>query len=1428
VPDERKQFRVLYRDFLVRMVDLEILSANGDIGKLLVQFTALLAAFSLTFAMGTVSKYVTSTLPHAVLAMRAHTEEEFLIAATMAIAGLFSVLAWNTVLPTRRDCLVLGVLPVRVRTIFAAKVAAMATALGVSVTAINIFTGLYFPFIATPERAGALDTMRTFGAYWLALFAAGALVCFGLLALQGLAAQLLSYRLFLRVSGLLQLASFFGILGLFFLKPPYPNPRFDAWMPSFWFFGLFQSLNGSGGFNALAMRAVQSLALVSTIAAVTFAMAYRRSIRKIVEQPDIAPADRSRPSARVGTWLARKLLPRSIDRAILLFTARGLARSRQHRLLLAAYMGIGLAIAMAYAREYLYGPMNFDAIRLHAPWNQPNVPFLVGSLVLLFFALIGARAVFAMPIALTANWIFRVTAVHSPAAYFRAVRKSLFALAALPVWIGAGILFFGIWPPVAALQHVALMVVVGVLVVEKSLRWFRKIPFACSYLPGKANLHVRLGAYGAGFLFVADKGVELEFWTMHGATRFAVLFTILLGAALWARRRTIEAAGAKAAAIQFEDLERPELNSLDLRRDGAWSKEEAYIDRDDGGGPPASGGSGLGGGGLIGLGLRDPAPVPKEPVPLGTRIEQAFADLCYGLRVLAKAPAFSAAAVALIAMGIGGNVTIYSLVHGVLSKPAPCVRADGLVSMGVSVDGQLDAPGHSFADYVDFAAATRSMRSLAAIDPGRFTMDTPDGGRYRMRAQSISAGYFDMLGVHLAMGRTFTAAEMNGSAPLACILAYHVWENQFGRARDILGRTVLLNGQAATIVGVGERGFYGAGFAPNLEIALPLTPRDMSRSLRRLQLIGRLAPGFSIEAAQSEFDAISRRLEALYPDTNRGRRVVLAPYTATAFGPNSGRQARFFMAILTAVGMLTLLVVCANVANLMLARAATRQREMAVRLSMGASRSRVLRILFAEGLALSLPAAGGAFLSAEWATRALLRFAPALESGAQMLANLTPDWRVGMYAVLLAIASTVAFTLAPALQAWRQNLLPWLKSGEQCVIQGRSRLANLLVATQIALCFVLLTGASMTRQSLQLIDTHDLYFTKDHLLLASIDTSGVTAGGAQNLSLLERLRQRIGALSGVVSASYAIVAPPRAASGLQVESGTATLTADGNFVGPDYLETLGVPVLSGRGALETSAAGGPAMAAINRKLAEALWPGQSAVGRTIRVDGAPAQVVGVVPDGAFSAIGPGGGIAGVGKSERGNFLFVGLRAAANSPGQMILHVRYAGSFQTIAPAVREAIRQTDARVASFHIRTMDADWAELTSPVRFISALLAVFGAGSLLLAAIGLYAVASFYTARRTREFGIRLALGASPRHMQQGVLTDAMLLAGSGVVVGAALSAAAGRALGALLFGMSAADPATWVRATLLLGAVSVLAAYLPARRATKTDPMAPLRME
>ncbi|HLK67256.1 MAG TPA: hypothetical protein VKU19_27665 [Bryobacteraceae bacterium] len=585
MPEERRQFGVLYRDFLLRLVDLELLSAAGDVQKLLGQFGAMLAAFSFTITVFTFPALATARLPYGRLVDAVRIEEEFLIATTMAIAGLFSVLAWNAVFPDRRDSLVLSLLPVRTRTIFLAKIAAIATALGVCVTAVNIFTGFTFPFLASPPAAGFVGSLRNLGAHWLAMGASGLFVCCSLLALQGVAAQLLSYRMLLRVSSFLQLAAFFFTLGLYFLKPSFASVStadspLSVFLPSFWFCGLLQVLDGVRDplFTALAERALWSLVAVCGIAVGTLGLAYQRNIRRIVEQPDIAPADRSRKPTRIGSFLAGKLLARPIERAILLFTARTIGRSRQHRLLLSAYAGIGLAIALAYARDFLYGSSSREAAFRDLRYNQVNGPFLVGSLVLLFFAVIGARAIFAMPIALRANWAFRITAVHSPAAYSLAVRKSLYALTVTPIWLLSALLFFAIWPWRFAWQHMAVMAISGVLMVEVGLHGFRKIPFACSYLPGKAKIHTKLGTVGIFFLAAASMGVRLEFWALHKATAFVVIFGILVAFAIAAWRRSVEFAHSPANQLQFEDLPPVDVASLDLRADGMWSREEEYVD----------------------------------------------------------------------------------------------------------------------------------------------------------------------------------------------------------------------------------------------------------------------------------------------------------------------------------------------------------------------------------------------------------------------------------------------------------------------------------------------------------------------------------------------------------------------------------------------------------------------------------------------------------------------------------------------------------------------------------------------------------------------------------------------------------------------------------------------------------------------------------
>jgi hypothetical protein len=579
-PDERAQFRALYRNFIARIVDLELLSSRGDIGKLLAQLMAIVAAYNFTVALCFAPRFGVARIAQEKLMFFAWNDVEFLIATTLAIAGLFSVLAWNAVLPDRRDCIVLGLLPVRTRTIFAAKIAALGAALGIAVAAGNVFTGICYPFIVA-RTPGMLAVFRALLAYWTATAGAGLFICWALIAVQGVAAQLLPRRTFLKLSSFLQIAALFVIVGVYFIEPPLPvTPAMRAstvhglftYVPSFWFFGLFQKLNGADdpAFTALAGRALWSIAIACTAAAGSFAVAYGRSMRKIVEQPDITPGYRRRWSLPLSG-----LLGRPFDRTVLLFIARTFARSRQHRLMLSVYVGIGLGIALVYAKDLLYGRARsmwdpiYARLNPHESWNQVNIPLLVSSLVLLAFAVIGARAVFALPATLPANWMFRVTAVQGPAAYFFAIRRALYCLTAVPVWIASALFYFAVWPLTAALEHLAVLFTLGATLIEVSLHGFRKLPFACSYVPGKTNIHVKLGIWSVLFLFVTDRGAAIESWAMERPERFIVFSAILLVIAAWARRRTSDFASTPYDDLQFEDALPAAVDPLVLLNENA-------------------------------------------------------------------------------------------------------------------------------------------------------------------------------------------------------------------------------------------------------------------------------------------------------------------------------------------------------------------------------------------------------------------------------------------------------------------------------------------------------------------------------------------------------------------------------------------------------------------------------------------------------------------------------------------------------------------------------------------------------------------------------------------------------------------------------------------------------------------------------------------
>ena len=395
-------------------------------------------------------------------------------------------------------------------------------------------------------------------------------------------------------------------------------------------------------------------------------------------------------------------------------------------------------------------------------------------------------------------------------------------------------------------------------------------------------------------------------------------------------------------------------------------------------------------------------------------------------------------------------------------------------------------------------------------------------------------------------------------------------------------------------------------------------------------------------------------------------------------------------------------------------------------------------------------------------------------------------------------------------------MLPWLKAGEHGVAAGRARLANLLAGAQLALCVVLLTSAGLASRSLYLIGTADLHFAKDHLLLLNVNTSGAAQGARQNMALLERLRQKLSVVPGVTAASYGSSVPPSNFGGwegmAQAQGTGQSASAAGMDVGPRYLETLGVALMAGRAISEDDVMGGRRVAVINRHLADALWPKQSPLGRVLTLFGEPAEVIGVTVNAAFATM----------QGGSSNYLFLPERQNGSRAGGRVLYLRYAANEAGVAGAARAAIRDTDSRIPISAVRTMEEELAMDNAPQILVASLLGVFSAGSLLVAAIGLYAVVAFHTARRTRDFGIRLALGASSGGILKAVLREGLIVAAVGSGLGVALSLAAGRVFGSLLVAVSPTDFATYCGVIGLVTTVSLAACAIPARRAAGTDPV------
>jgi putative ABC transport system permease protein len=800
----------------------------------------------------------------------------------------------------------------------------------------------------------------------------------------------------------------------------------------------------------------------------------------------------------------------------------------------------------------------------------------------------------------------------------------------------------------------------------------------------------------------------------------------------------------------------------------------------------------------------------------------------------------------LIALVIGINTIIFSMVNALVSRPAPGVSGDGLIKIAIA--GRPGASFVSYPDYLDYAAQTTTLRSLTAFTTGRITM-TSDAGSYALMASAVEPNYFDTVGIRPVRGRTFTPSEgrSTNAAELVAIVSYRAWQDLFGGAEDIVGRKIGVNNQPATVIGVSPPDFRGTMLAERADIWLPLLmywgtfPEETrrrwmtDRNETPVDLIGRLASDRNLAAAQSDFATMQARLNSSYPVSDR-LPINVGRYAATAGGViPSG--APIFLAIFSIVTLLTVLIVSANVANLMLSRAVARQRETAIRQSLGASRFRIVRLLLAEGLSISVVAWLAACLMTVWAARAIPRLLPESPFGQSGL-DFGPDWSVVAYAMVLAAIGTIAFSLAPALRVWHQDALPWLKAGEHSVASGRSRLSNALVVLQLAFSVVLLTVAGLATRSASLMMV-DLGFDPDNLLLLTVRTTGIATTRESNLVLNDRIWERLRSIPGVEQVSYVRNFP--STEMVHTPGGANPARATVHIVGPDYFPTIGLSLTAGRALGAADRERTDAMAVINQNLADALWPGQSPLGKTMTfrsvnfrgLTGAETdrvEVIGVAPNAFVTGFNP------ERPDPRPNLAFiVEQRAFATSrrdpaaPGEITFYLRHGSSdLDSVASVLGPVLRALEPRVAIVSTRTMNTQLEGVTFAARMIARLLLIFSLVSLLIAAIGQYAVIAFNMQRRVREFGVRIALGASGRQVLSTVFGEGFALTAIGLVVGLLLSVGVALAVRGVLFGVTPTDAPTYAGVFALLGCVALVACCLPALAATRVDPVQALRQE
>ena len=812
-------------------------------------------------------------------------------------------------------------------------------------------------------------------------------------------------------------------------------------------------------------------------------------------------------------------------------------------------------------------------------------------------------------------------------------------------------------------------------------------------------------------------------------------------------------------------------------------------------------------------------------------IETTWLDLRFALRMLRRSPGFSLLAILCLTLGIGANAAVFSWIEGILFRPYPAVaHQERLVAIGGTSRDEPRGTPLSWPDYQDLQRSCTLCEALFVSKITGTTLSIGDRAE-RTTGSIVSANYFDAIGVPPMLGRGFLPGEDQGqSAHPVAVISHQLWQGRFKGDPAIVGRTQRLNGVIHTIVGVAPEGFFGTFVGWGMQFWVPASMEDIfeaggykleDRGARWIEAYARLKPGVTLQQAQQEFAAISGRLEAEYPATNRGRAIRFWPLWQTPF--NNAGTLLPTLEIMLAVVAFVLLIACANVGNLLLVRSFARRHEMSVRLAVGAGRARLWKQLLTEGFVLSLFGAAGGLLVAYWCRHALALLFPA-RGGVQMHLPGEIDWRVLALSAGVCLATTLLMGLVPVLQTGKIDLAQSMKMESAGVVGGRERawVRSGLVLVQVSLSFVLLVGAGLLMQSLLKVRTASPGFNTRGVQDTAIDllSAGYTPARAQTFqdALLERVR----ALPGVESAAFAKMTPLS-----YVSSATAPIVVDGyqpppeesptveyNEVGDDYFVTMGIPLVAGREFTRADDEKAALAAVVNETMAQRYWQGRDPLGERLQLKGRWMQVVGVAKDSKYSSV----------REKPTPFFFVPLRQ--NSLRGSVLNIRTPLAPRAMATAIARDVHALDSNLAPYEVITMQEQLDRSTSAQMVAVTLVGILGGLALVLAAIGLYGVMSYAVSQSARELGLRMALGAGTSNLLCLVLSRGLALTGAGMLFGAATALLLTRLLGNLLYKVSPRDPLAFGTAFTVMAVVSLAASFLPAWRATRTDPAQVLR--